>query len=244
MNEQYSCIIIDDEPLAVDLLTVQLSQLYKNISILKSCNHWQDALNSIRQLNADFIFMDISMPEKNGIDLLKLIPDIKSEIIFITAHDEFALQAFNFNTSGYLLKPVSDAELLKAIDRAIGRIQHKQHGKEITSVKKPFQGRIGIPGIHGIEYVEVKDILYLESVNKCTKVVTAKKEYTSLSPLIKFKALEETHPFLQVHRSFIVNLRAIVRFDANEILIMTNGYEIPLARTFKGDFLTLFSNTF
>ncbi len=242
MTDNFSCIIVDDEPLAIELLTEQLSQLYKNIHIGASCTDWEEALNEIRTNNFDLLFMDISMPGKNGIDLLKLLPGIEGEIIFITAHEQYAIDAFSFATSGYLLKPVSDADLSHAINRALSRIQHKKaarvHNAAVASEK------IGIPGKSGIDYVSVNDIVYLESANKCTKIITAAKEYTSFSPLLKFKILTDTHSFLQVHRSYIVNLDCILRYESAGVIIMSNKQHIPLARSFRNDFLERFNTNF
>jgi two-component system LytT family response regulator len=243
MTDSFSCIIVDDEALAIEMLREQLTHLYKNINICAACTDWADALHEIRTVSFDLIFMDISMPGKNGIDLLKLLPGLESEIIFITAHDQYALDAFGFSTSGYLLKPVSDKDLSLAINRALTRIQGKRATRQSNNVSNTTE-KIGIPGKYGIDYININDIIYLESINKCTRIVTATKEYNSFSPLIKFRTVTDNHLFLQVHRSFIVNLNYILRYETSGLIIMSNKQEIPLARTFKNDFLDRFSNNF
>jgi two-component system, LytTR family, response regulator len=244
MTEHFSCIIVDDEPMAIELLTEQLGHLYKNMQIVACCANWEDALTQIRAQKFDLLFMDISIPGKTGIDILKLVPPVAAEIIFITAHEQYAVEAFRFSATGYLLKPVSDAELAQVVNVAIDRIINKRAAQGASNIAVAKSDKIGIPNKNGIDYLNTNDILYLESVNKCTKIVTTSKEYMSLSPLLKFHTLTETHNFLQVHRSFIVNLNCILRYESSGLIIMSNKSDIPLARSFKSDFLLRFNNNF
>src|SRR4051812_7026606 len=103
MINKYNCIIVDDEPKAIAQLTQSITDLYTNLIISGTYTGWREALNALRQNETDIIFMDISMPQKNAMDILAMVPDLKSEVIFITAHSDFALQAFDFSAAGYLL---------------------------------------------------------------------------------------------------------------------------------------------
>src|SRR5687768_13513390 len=116
MNNNFSCVIIDDEPNAVSLLASIIKDLYPNLEIKATCNNWKDALNSLRNNHYDIIFLDVSMPGKNGIDLIKLLPSLESEIIFTTAHQEYAIDAFKLFATGYILKPIDEYELSAAIN--------------------------------------------------------------------------------------------------------------------------------
>lgn len=243
MHDNYTCLIVDDELDAIELLTDKIAHLYKNIRITGTHQHWESALDALREQQCDLVFMDISMPGKNAIELLKLLPGIDIEIIFVTAFEQYALNAFAFSTSGYVLKPIDDEAFAAAVNKAIIRIKNKRLAKKHNS-PHPANDRIGIPNNHGIDYVDIKDILYLESVNKCTKIVTAARTYTSLSPLMKFKSHTDHYSFLQVHRSFIVNLSCILRYESSGLIIMSNKQEIPLSRSYKSDFLLKFNNTF
>jgi len=243
MTDNFSCIIVDDEPMAIELLTEQLGHLYKNMQVLACCTNWEDALYQVRTQKFDLLFMDINIPGKTGIDILKLLPPIDGEIIFITAYDHYAVDAFRFAATGYLLKPVSDTDLAQVVNVALGRVLNKRAARNHGSGAGKNE-KIGVPNNNGVDYLNIGDILYLESVNKCTKIVTATKEYTSISPLLKFKSLTDTHDFLQVHRSFIVNLNNILRYESSGLIIMSNKRDIPLARSFKNDFLLRFNNNF
>src|SRR5437016_1235588 len=112
MTNKITCIIIDDEPKSIELLLESLHTLYNNMDVVKTYTSSTEALHALRSSDCDIVFMDISMPGKNGLELLQLAPDLKSEVIFITAHSEYALNAFKFSASGYILKPIDDADVV------------------------------------------------------------------------------------------------------------------------------------
>lgn len=241
MPNSYSCIIVDDEQDAIELLTDSIKHLFKNINITDTYSYWEDALEALKKLDSDLLFMDISMPGKNAIDLLKLVPDLKSEIIFVTAHEQYALDAFTFSTSGYILKPINDVALSAAINKALERVNHKRQANQHAQAIQPLNEKVRIPNNHGIDYVNLSDILYLETVNKCTMIVTNKAEYVSSYQIGKYKDMVGGYPFFHAHRSYIINLNFILRYETSGLVIMTNKKEIPISRNVKNDFLKLFN---
>ncbi len=241
MNRRINCVIVDDEQDAIDLLSFRIGQLYDNINISDTFQHWQAALAALRTNKYDLLFIDISMPGKNGLDLLKLLPGIDCEIIFVTAHDNYALKAFSFAATGYVLKPIEDEELSAAVDRAIERITHKALAAQNQKSSPLISEKIRIPGKQGIDYVNVNDILYLESVNKCTQIATGNGKYLCSTNLGTYKYLTDGGTFFQVHRAFIINLNCITRYESGGVVIMQDKKEIPVARNIRHDFLRLFS---
>lgn len=241
--DNYRCIIVDDERDAIELLSSRIDQLYDNIEIADTFSYWKDALPILRNNNYDILFIDVSMPEKSGFDLLKLLPAIDAEIIFVTAHDNFALKAFSFSASGYVLKPIDDEDLSIAINKALERINNKQAAKRQPQPQPGTAAttdKIRIPNNSGIDYVNVNDIVYLESVNKCTMIVTGKTKYTSSANLGTYKYLTDEHSFFQVHRAFIINLNCVVRYESSGVVVMQDKTEIPIARNIRQEFLQLF----
>jgi len=239
MKNKTTCIIIDDEPKAIELLVESLHALYSDIEIVNTYTSSTQALIALRSSHCDIVFMDISMPGKNGMELLKLAPELKSEVIFITAHSEYALNAFKFSAAGYILKPIDDADIVVAVDNALERVKYKKLAKQHPEVSpKP---KIGVPNNKGIDYVALDEILYFESVNKYTNVVLKDKEIVSSYNLGKYKTLTEGHFFHQVHRSYIVNLNCIIRYESSGVLIMSNKKEIPISKTEREDFLKIFN---
>lgn len=236
-NNSFNCIIVDDEQDSIDLLAARLSLLYRNIRISGTFLSWESALEAMRSNRADIVFMDISMPGKDGISLLRLVPQIEAEIIFVTAHEEYALYAFEFSTSGYVLKPLNDMELSVAVNKAMERITYRRlanpHAGSAQAVK------IGIPSAEGIDYVNEDSIMYFEAVNGYTRVVTTGGELLSSYSIGRFKA-NLGNRFFQVHRSYIVNLNYITRYLSAGIVVMENHKEIPLSKHVRDEFLNLF----
>lgn len=239
MNHNYSCIIIDDEPIAVELLIDSLSIVNKNIRVVNTYTSWPEALEGIRSADCDIIFLDISIDDKNGMDLLRSVPDIRSEIIFVTAHSSYALNAFKFPTTGYILKPINEIDLATTIDRAISRIDYRRlAGKNKPAIQS---SKIGIPDQKSITYVALHDILYLEAVNTSTRVVTREGEITSSYHMRRFRELLPEDMFYQVHRSFIVNLDCVRKYEHTGTITLDNQQELPVSRSARSQFLALFA---
>jgi len=242
MNNKYTCIVVDDEPKAIELLCDSIKSLFNNIEILSTHTSWKTAIADIRQNNFDILFLDVSMPQKSGIDLLALVPELKSEVIFVTAFPDYALEAFDFFASGYVLKPVKDEVLVKTVSKVLERVAAKKatEQKKQMGEMKPL---IGLPNNNGFDYLNCNDILYMEASNRYTRVVALQKEITSSYSIGKFKDLMEPYPFfLQVHRSFIINLNHVKRYERHGIVIMLNGYEIPVSKNMRDGFLHTFSH--
>ncbi len=236
---KYTCIIIDDETQAIELLAYHIKRLNKNIDILNTYTSWSKAIEGLRSQEFDILFLDISIHNKNGMDLLKLVPNTRCEVIFITAHSNYALDAFQFSPSGYILKPIDEIALATTLDKAIERVQQRKSAMQLSEMQ--LTERVGIFNNKGIDYVDVHDIIYFEGLKQYTKVVTLKAEFTSSHHLGKFSHITCKHPFYKVHRSFVINLNHILRYETSGIVIMSNRKEIPVSRTSRNDFQKIFN---
>ncbi len=241
MNSSITCIIIDDEDYAIESLSDILKLLYNKINIIGTYTSWKDGLEALRTLKADILFLDISIAGKNGMDLLKLVPDIDSEVIFVTAFSEHALEAFNFLATGYIVKPIGEIELSKAVDKAIERISHKNHYITNQKPEQTLASKIGIPCSSGIDYLNINEILYFEGAAAYTNVVTLHTQILSSFPLGKYKEILERNTFYQVHRSYIVNLNHIRRYNSSGDIVMINDMKIPVSKNLREEFLHLFN---
>lgn len=245
MSPDINCIIIDDEPKAIDLLEKRLAVLFPALHIAGKYTQWKDGMEAIRENAPDILFLDISMPEKSGIDFLKLFPSIPFQVIFITAHSEFALQAIKFSAAGYVLKPIDDYELSFAVNKALERIKDKPAAKEpVTQTNNNHNHnarKIGIPNIKGVDYLNPDDILYFESVNKYTKVVTKNYSIMSSYNLGAYRKILDEQVFYSVHRSYIANMNHIKSYQTSGMLIMDDNMQIPVARSVRADFLSVFN---
>jgi two-component system LytT family response regulator len=242
MQPEIKAIIIDDEPKAIDILQQRLHILFPDIEITGTYTEWRKGYEALRLSPPQLLFLDISMPEKNGVELLKLFPSIRFQVIFITAHSGFAVEAIKFSAAGYVLKPIDDYELSFAVNKATDRIREKS--ADIPAAMPPATNnalKIGIPNAKGIDYLNADNILYFESINKYTKVVT--RDYSILSSynLGEFKKIVDDRVFFQVHRSYIVNLKHIKRYETSGMLTMEDNMQIPVAKGIRTDFMSAFS---
>lgn len=244
MLDRFSCIIIDDESKAIELLKERLLLLFPNVEVIGSYTEWKKGIEVLKTTPVDILFLDISMPEKTGLDFLKLFPVMNFQTIFITAHSEYALQAIKFSAVGYVLKPIDDYELSFAVNKAIERINEKQGKNNIPNTGgAPGSNavKIGIPNVKGIDYFRPEDILYFESVNKYTKVVTRDYSIMSSYNLGEFKKIIDPSIFFQIHRSYIVNVLYIKRYETTGSIIMEDNTQIPISKSVRTEFLSMFS---
>ena len=239
MLPEIKCVIIDDEPKAIDVLNERLKLLFPNIRIMGMFTDWKKGLEVLRTTSVDLVFLDVSMPEKTGVDFLKLFPSLLFQVIFVTAHSEFAMEAIKFSATGYVLKPIDDYELSFAVNKAFDKIKE---GKSATLPPIANNKRkIGVPNIKGIDYLNIDDILYFESVNKYTKVVTRDYSIMSSYNLGEFKKIIDDSVFFQAHRSYIVNLNHVMRYETSGAIIMEDNMQIPVSKSVRNDFVGLFN---
>ena len=239
MLPEIKAIIIDDEPKGIDILNERLNLLFPHIQIIGTFTDWKKGLEVLHTTPVDIVFLDVSMPEKTGVDFLKLFPSLPFQVIFVTAHSEFAMEAIKFSAAGYVLKPIDDYELSFAVNKAIEKIKEGKNVQQQPAANN--KRKIGVPNIKGIDYLNIDDILYFESVNKYTKVVT--KEYSIMSSynLGEFKKIIDDTIFFQAHRSYIVNLNHVTRYETSGSIVMEDNMQIPVSKSLRNDFVGLFN---
>lgn len=228
----FHALIVDDESNAVASLRLSLQALFPQVQVSRTCTDWQEALLVLQRQQFDLIFLDIRMPGKTGLQLARLLPQLKGKIIFVTAHEEYALEAFKCHASGYLLKPLDDTELFALVSRLLA----------IAVPAAPADDILGIPGSKGIDYININDIIYLQSEHKCTRIVLPNQVLYSSYHLGRFRDFLPAHRFLSVHRSYMVNLYAVQRYVHDQSgIVMNNKAEIPVARAMREELLQQFT---
>ncbi len=239
MDSIYSCILVDDEYQAIELLSDAIKAFHKNLEIKATYGSWLKAMEGLRENKCDILFLDISINGRNSFDLLKSIPPSDCEVIFITAHSEYTLEAIKQSAAGYLVKPFDELELADAVDRAIKKINLKRTTVVANAATLP--AKIGIPNAKGIDFVEVNTIICLESMNHCTLVTTLDTQIISSYSLTRFMAILGKSTFFQTHRSYVINLNYIKRYLIAGVIVMSNNAEIPLSKNQREEFLKIFS---
>ena len=232
-------LIIDDEKHCRDSLFIMLSKYCPDITVVDQCPDANTALRSIQQYQPDLLFLDIEMPGMNGFELLENCPERDFEIIFVTAYNEYAIQAIRHSALDYLLKPVISEDLVQAVDRAIraGR-QHLSTAKvtrllQLLQQQKTAQ-RIALPTVDGIMIVDLQDILYCESENNYTRLYLTNDKFIFVAKTLKkIEALLSIDPdFFRIHHSFIVNMRFVRQYRKGDggMIVLSNGKNIPISR--------------
>jgi len=244
---QVTAILVDDEPRGLSTMQKLLEINCPDISILACCQDADDALLKIKQLRPQLVFLDVAMPGKNGFDLLRELDSISFEIIFVTAHNSYMMQAFRFSAVDYLLKPVEDELLTEAVQRAMRRIADKSEGMQLNTflhnlkqngaVKKM---KLCVPSLKGIKVIEIPDIIYCEASSNYTNFhLTNGVTLCSSRSIFEYETLLEDSSFVRVHKSFLVNLEHIQEYIRGEggSIIMTNNHEVEVSRRKKESFI-------
>jgi two-component system, LytTR family, response regulator len=232
----YKVLIIDDEPLARSVVKEYLQQ-FTQLQLVEECNNGFEGVKAIQQHNPDLIFLDIQMPKITGFEMLELIEN-PPYVIFTTAFDEYAMQAFEANAVDYLLKPFSQQRFDKAISKWMEL--NKAEQPSTTSLlkqaaKHPLQNeRIVVKTGSKIKIIPVQDIHYLEAADDYVKIITAEGSFLKKQTMGYFEEVLSSSLFVRTHRSYMVNMQQITRIDAyekeNHLAVLKNGATIPVSR--------------
>jgi two-component system, LytTR family, response regulator len=241
-------IIIDDEPNAVGLLTLRLSQHCPQVTVVAACTNSQKGVEAILDHRPDVVFLDIEMPRMNGFQLLEAVSGTPFALVFVTAYDKFALKAFRYSAVDYLLKPIDVQELIQAVERVERARQTApeqiDHLRGQLGQKTPtLPDRIALPYQNGVAFVQIKDILYCESDDSYTKFFLADgQHYLVARSMRDIQDLLEERDFLRVHRQYLINLNQIKKFVKGEgsYVVMANQQSIPVSRMQKDRLLERF----
>lgn len=212
-------IVIDDEPKALEVIR-ELTQKVTFIEVKGYFTDSFEALGFMQQTQIDLLFLDINMPDISGIQFVKTIPD-PPMVVFTTAYSEFAVEGFELNAIDYLLKPFSLARFLKACNKAYEQYRLKQKPKATESLPAVF-----IKSGYEQVRLELDNLLYAESSGNYVQFVTKDKKTASRLTMSEAEALLPVTHFVRIHRSYIVALKSITRFDRKTVWIGT--IELPV----------------
>jgi two-component system LytT family response regulator len=243
MMNRINAIIVDDEPRGQNALQKLLLQNCPEVQVLATCSNADEAKEQIGKLKPDLVFLDIAMPGKTGLDLLRETGESDFEIIFVTAHHNYMVQAFRFSAVDYLLKPVDEQLLSAAVKRAEKRIGSKTGNKPLETFLHNLQEKGGaqkmklcIPSLKGFRVIHIRDIIYCEASGNYTQFYLLDQPPILVSkPIHEYDVLLEDSNFLRIHKSFLVNLEHIREYIRGEggSVILVNGQEIEVSRRKK-----------
>ena len=240
-------IIVDDEFNAREFLEKLLQRYFPDkFLVLALCESVDEAIHAIEKFNPELVFLDVQMPNKNGFQLFKELNKINFEVIFTTAHSEFAIDAIKCSALDYLLKPINYIDLLETVKKYESKL-HKasQQEKLMLLIENLDTGnsafnKIALPTETGFELVKTNAILYCEADSNYCKIVCLDGKKIVLSKTLKFiEELLPTSVFQRIHKSYLVNLNYVTRFNkTNELLVeLSNGQTLPVSIRKKEDFI-------
>lgn len=235
------CIAVDDEPLALSQISSYISRI-PFLELVKSCSDAFDAMKVLSEEKVDLVFIDINMPDLNGLDFVRSLA-VKPIIVFTTAYSEYAIDGFKVDAVDYLLKPFSFQDLLKAAEKARHKFEYLKIHADDSEIKKVSDtptidnsGSLFVKSDYRIVRIEIKNIKYIEGMSEYVRFYLEGEAKPVIS-LLSMKKLEDILPdnFLRVHRSYIVNMQRIVEVSRLRIIFDKNTY-IPVGDNYKDKF--------
>lgn len=230
-------LLIDDEPISIRHLKSILIKNCPEIEVIATSSHIEDALEKVLTTKPDLVFLDIELGGENGFDLLKNYGAKKFEIIFVTAHNQFGIEAVKAHALDYILKPINKTELLIAVANAVDIIQAKKN--TTLPVSSRTASRLPLPTMEGIIFVEMNEIIFIESegrysrfyLNNNTRLLVSKN-------LGEFEEELEKKGFARIHHSYIVNLSFVEKYIRGRggYVVLKNGKSLEVSSRKKDDF--------
>ncbi|MBN8864422.1 MAG: response regulator transcription factor [Sphingobacteriales bacterium] len=234
----YRCLIADDEPIARQIIETYCSHL-PYLQVLASCGNALEAKQILQQEEVDILFLDINMPVIDGLSFLRSLKKTPA-VILTTAYREYAVEAFELSVSDYLVKPFSMERFMKAVDKAIEKIQSSVPVSPVSSLATTLAENsdtayLFLKTDRKIYRVNHNDLLYAEASGNFTRFVTTTETLSVGMTFTNTEELLPRHLFVRVHRSFIINKSKISLIEGNRVYI--GKIEIPVGNSYKEDFL-------
>ena len=231
MSKEISCIIVDDEPVARDILISYIEKI-PNLKLIKSCKNALEAFEIINTQKVDLFFLDINMPEVSGLSLAKMIGK-ESKIIFTTAYREYAVEGFNLKAVDYLLKPIAFERFLEAVNKYFETL--KVGNNTLDTVRGAVSEFFFVRSERKMVKINFEEILYVESLSDYIKIHQENKTIVTRETITNIEAKLPQSQFLRIHRSYIVAVKSIESYT-NEFIEIKNK-ALPISRTYKESIL-------
>ena len=238
-----TAVIIEDEQNNIDNLAILLRQYCPQVEITGDATNANDGEKLILQLNPDIVFLDIQMPGKNGFDMLQSLRTHNFELIFVTAFEQYGIQAVKFSAIDYILKPIDAEELKSAVQKAIYRSSEKKQNRKLENLLDVLQNeqqkdthRIALTSAKETRFIKTKEIIRCESSNNYTTFYILGGERIMVSkPIFEYEEILQGYGFIRCHQTHLVNkrfIKSLVKQDGG-YLLLEDGTEIPISRMKK-----------
>lgn len=242
-------ILVDDEHDSREILANYLNKYCGDVILLEKCDAIKPALEAIDRHQPDIVFLDIEMPYGTGFDLLDQVKNINFETIFVTAYDNYAIQAMNRSAAYYLLKPIDIDELVLAVEKIKKEretddyVAHAKILLENLRTQSSGSSKVMLPTMEGFEIVKANDIIYCQAEDNFTKFHLADRRTLLICRTLKY--FEDTlagKQFIRIHRSHMINIDYVIRYAKGKggYVTLENGVDLEVSAKKKTDFLQAF----
>jgi two-component system LytT family response regulator len=237
-------VIIDDEINSREILRNYLRDYCSDIIILGEAGTIGEGIALIKKDSPNLVFLDVEMPFGNAFDLLEQLPGRTFETVFVTAYDQYALEALNQHAAYYLMKPINIDELIKATAyvREIIIKEDLLHDRVLSATIKKAEGKITLPQLDGFQVLNVSDILYCKADDNYTEIFMANRKIMVSKTLKYFEESLGQFHFVRIHKSFLVNINEIVKYRKGKggSVVISNGQELMVSASRKKELLSYF----
>jgi len=247
-------LLADDEKMSRTTLRRLLELYCPSVEIIGEAANAAETKMLAGELKPDLVFLDIAMPGKTGIELLRELEQVDFEVIFVTAHDRFVLQAMRLAAVDYLSKPVDEQELVQAVSQAEKRIRNKTAQTPIPAFLHNLQQhstgqdmQLCVPGVRGFQVLRIRDIVFCEADNTYTILHLAdQRKLIASRPLLDYESLLQDAYFVRIHKTYLINLHHLKEYQKGEggIAVMSNGRQLDVSRRRKDQFISLVKQYF
>jgi two-component system, LytTR family, response regulator len=241
-------ILVDDEANNLQFLQSLLKDNCPSLQVMETANSAADGLLMIQELHPQLVFMDVDMPGMTGFEVLKKLEPLSFEVIFVTAYNQYAMEAFEYNAVAYITKPIVTEKLLAAVEKAIVKIEEKKYTEHIFSLLENVQqknehDKIALPTLQGLQFVKLSQICYVESSGNYSNFLLADNTKIMVSrQLGEYEKLLPADNFVRIHDKHIINLTCIkeyIKGSGGEV-ILENGARLTVAARRKDELLSRF----
>lgn len=241
---QLKAIIVEDEMNSREILRNYLAKYCDGVEVLDEVANIEDGLKAILKHGPDLVFLDVEMPFGNAFDLLERVPDRNFETIFVTAYNQYAMDALNQHAAYYLMKPINIDELIKAVDyvRSIKEKENALEGQVLKAKPLKAEGKITLPQQDGFQVLEVGDIFFCKADDNYTEIYLDKKKIVVSKTLKYFEDALQSYPFARIHKSYLVNVTEVVKYKKGKggSVVLSNGKELSVSASKKAELLSYF----
>lgn len=243
--------IIDDEIHCIESLIMSLKKMDSSVEVVLKASRVDDALEVLKKVEIDLLFLDVEMPRLNGFELLDQLQDINFEVVFTTAYSQYALKAFKYQALDYLMKPIDEGDLKKLLQKLdnkkpqINTSPENEISQFINLLKKDkiISAKIAVPVSEGLEFIRVEDIVYAQSQNNYSHLFLADGEKLLFSKTLKdVENTLKNYYFIRIHQSYLINPNYMKKYLKNDggSVLMDNGATLPISQSNKEKIVSLF----